>query len=57
MAVEEQDMELTYSHKFIENPSICGSICQENLLNAAKVLRIPTEEEKLHKPGQDKRKK
>lgn len=29
-------MKLTCSHKFIENPSICGTIWPENLLNADK---------------------
>lgn len=29
-------MRLTYTHKFTENPSICGTICTDNLLNADK---------------------
>lgn len=29
-------MRLSYSHKFIKNPSICEIICPENLLNAEK---------------------
>ena len=32
--VEEQDVRLTYFHKYIGNPSIHGTICTENLLNA-----------------------
>lgn len=28
-------MRLTFLQKYIENPSICGTVCTENLLNAA----------------------
>lgn len=30
---EEQDMRLTYSRKYIENPSMCGTTLTENQLN------------------------
>lgn len=36
MAAEQQDVRLTCSHKYTENPSICGTIYPENLLNADK---------------------
>lgn len=34
MVVEEQDVRLASSHKVIANPSVCGTICPENVLNA-----------------------
>ena len=40
----------TYSHKYIENASICGTIHTENLLNSDKDLSIMTEQEKHEAP-------
>lgn len=36
MSVEEQDMWITYSPKYTENPSVCGTILTEDQLNADK---------------------
>lgn len=41
---------LTYSHKIIENPSMCGTICTENLLNADK---RPQDSERARKTSQN----
>ena len=34
--VEQQDIRLIYSHKYIENTTICGTLCTENLQKTEK---------------------
>ena len=49
--VEEQDISLLYSHKYIENTTICGTIHTENLQK--KNFKIRIEHEKHYKTRQD----
>ena len=51
---DQQDIRLIYSHKYIENTTICGTICTENL---QKDLKIMVEQEKHYKTRQDIKKK
>lgn len=39
-------MRLTYCHKFIENPPVCGTTCPENFLNANKGTQDSDREQK-----------
>ena len=51
---EEQDMELTSSHRYIKNTSTSGTICTENLNTG---LRLLKGQENLHITRSDKRKR
>ena len=54
---EQQDVRLTYSHKYTENTTTCGTICTENLRKLTKDLKIKIELEKHYKTRKNKRKK
>ena len=43
---EQQDIRLTYSHKYIENTATCGTIHREHLWKIDKDLKIMIEQEK-----------
>ena len=48
-------MRLTYSYKYIENTSICGTICTENLLKADKRPQNSDRARKTTKLGRTKK--
>lgn len=55
--LQQQDMRLTYSHRYIENAST-GGIFMWKICRTLKIyLSFLTEQEKLHKVKQDQRKK
>ena len=55
--VEEQDIELTFFHKNINNTSTSKMIHIEQLLNANRRPQTSEKRRKYHVTGQDKKKK